>query len=96
MQVAQTVEGNFGSVLDEVSLAKPSVAAIVEDQTAPRQVYQPGHPDANPEGYVSYPNINIVESMTDLMSASKQYEANITVLKTFQNFARRAIDIISG
>ncbi|MBX7139129.1 MAG: flagellar basal body rod protein FlgC [Oligoflexia bacterium] len=82
VQVAHNMPGNFSSVLDRMSLAKPAVAAIVEDQSEGRKVYQPGHPDADKDGFVAYPNINVVTTMTDLMSASRLYQANVTALES--------------
>jgi flagellar basal-body rod protein FlgC len=65
-----------------MALKKPAIAAITVDDTAPRQVYQPGHPDADPQGFVAYPNINVVTTMSDLMSASRLYQANVTAIET--------------
>jgi flagellar basal-body rod protein FlgC len=96
VQVAQTSQGSFASTLDEASLAQPAIAAVVEDQSDPKKVYQPGHPDADKDGYVSYPNVNVVQAMTDLMSASRLYEANVSVLKSTQALGRTARDIGAG
>lgn len=93
VQVAQSVPGSFGHVLDRVSLARPSVMGVVEDQAPPREVYQPGHPDANAEGYVAYPNINVVTTMTDLMSASRLYQANVTAIETARRMSQEAQNI---
>jgi flagellar basal-body rod protein FlgC len=73
-----------------MSLAAPSVQAVVEDQSAPRMVFQPGHPDANKDGYVAYPNINIVSTMTDMMSASRLYQANVVAVDTVRGMSRDA------
>lgn len=90
VQTAITMPAEFSNVLDRMSLAKPSAAAVVEDQTPPRQVFQPGHPDANQDGYVAYPNINVVTTMTDLMSASRLYQANVTALETTRRMTAEA------
>ncbi len=90
VQVARPIESSFSSTLDKLSLSKPSVAAVVEDSSDPRKVYQPGHPDADKEGFVAYPNINVVTSMTDLMSASRLYQANVTALETVRQMERDA------
>ena len=71
-----------------MSLSSPSIAAVVEDNSPPKMVFNPGHPDADANGYVAMPNINIVTSMTDLMSASKLYQANVTALES----ARKMLD----
>ena len=90
VQVAQTVKGEFSEALDTMTLMKPSVMAVVEDSAAPRLVYEPGHPDADPDGMVSYPNINVVSTMTDLIAASRLYQANVTALETARQMADEA------
>lgn len=90
VQVAKNVPGTFDSALDKMSLQRPSVQGVVEDQSAPRMVFQPGHPDANPDGYVAFPNINVVTTMTDLMSASRLYQANVTAMETARTMAQEA------
>ena len=70
------------------------VAAIVKDQTAPREVYDPANADADPaNGMVAYPNVDTTTEMTDMLSASRSYEANITVLNVAKNMAQRALDL---
>jgi flagellar basal-body rod protein FlgC len=90
VQVGKSVSGSFDTALDRVSLNKPEVLAVVEDQSEGRKVYQPGHPDADTEGFVSYPNINVVTSMTDLMSASRLYQANVTAIESVRQMEREA------
>jgi len=93
VQVAKQVPGGFDTALDKMSLQRPSVQAVVEDKADPRMVFQPGHPDANPEGYVAYPNINVVTTMTDLMSASRLYQANVTAMETARSMSQEAARI---
>jgi flagellar basal-body rod protein FlgC len=69
------------------------VSAIAEDKSPFKLVYNPGHPDADDKGYVHMPNVNIVQEMTDMISASRSYEANITALNTTKSMALKAIDI---
>ncbi|TDA69425.1 MAG: flagellar basal body rod protein FlgC [Clostridia bacterium] len=69
------------------------VSGIYQDPTAPRQVYDPSHPDADPRGYVSYPNINIVNEMVDLITATRAYEANSTVLNASKNLALTTLEL---
>jgi len=69
------------------------VAAIVEDSTPPRLVYDPSHPDADARGYVSLPNINVVNEMIDLITAARAYEANATVLNAAKGMALKALEI---
>jgi flagellar basal-body rod protein FlgC len=74
-----------------VSLAR--VARIQQDERPGMMVYEPGHPDANPEGYVQYPNVNAVEEMVNMITASRAYEAGITSIDTVKRMARSALDI---
>jgi flagellar basal-body rod protein FlgC len=96
VQVAKTVETSFSNVLDRMSLSRPSVQAVVEDQAEPRKVFQPGHPDADVQGYVNYPNINVVTTMTDLMAASRLYQANVTAIETARQMSTEAGRISSA
>ena len=58
------------------------VDSIQNDRRALKMVYEPGHPDANSEGYVAYPDINVVEEMTNMLSAMRAYEANVSTITT--------------
>jgi flagellar basal-body rod protein FlgC len=69
------------------------VAGILEDQTPFKRVYDPEHPDADSQGYVSYPNVNPVTEMTDMISATRSYEANITVVQAIKASASKALEI---
>ncbi len=79
---------------DAANLKKVEVKEIVEDKRPPIMKYDPGHPDANKDGYVAYPNINIMEEMVNLINASRSYEASVTTLKASKDMAMRAMDII--
>ena len=72
------------------------VTEIARDPSAPRLSYQPDHPDANAEGYVAFPNVNLVREMTDMMVASRAYEANLAVADTAKTMWNGALDIIRG
>lgn len=69
------------------------VTGIVEDASEGPLVYEPGHPDANADGYVRYPNVRITDEMIDLMDARRLFEANATVFQAAKAMLRRAIDI---
>jgi len=69
------------------------VSGIVDDATPPRLEHDPGHPDADARGYVAYPNVNVVEEMVDMITASRAYEAGISTLGTAVNMAERALGI---
>jgi flagellar basal-body rod protein FlgC len=77
----------------ERGVSKVQVARIVEDTRPGQMVHEPGHPDANAAGYVEYPNVNAVEEMVNMITASRAYEAGITSIETVKNMARSAIDI---
>ena len=70
------------------------VLDITEDNNAPRMVYQPDHPDANAEGYVAYPNVNLVREMTDMLVASRAYEANLSVVTTGRDMWNGALEVM--
>jgi flagellar basal-body rod protein FlgC len=69
------------------------VSTIQQDQNPPRLEYDPGHPQANAQGYVAYPNINPVEEMVDMITASRAYEAGITTMSSAVNMAEKALSI---
>ena len=66
---------------------------IVEDPSPLKMVYDPGHPDANEEGYVEMPNVEIVAEMVNMISASRSYEANVTSINTTKSMAFKALEI---
>ena len=70
------------------------VAAVVQSQGDPRRVYDPGHPDADGDGYVSMPNVNPVTEMVELISASRAYEADVTAMQTAKQMFARTLDIL--
>ena len=70
------------------------VAAIVPDTTPLRQVYEPGNPQANAQGYVEMPNVNPVEEMTDLIDASRSYQANVTAMQTTKQVFSKTIELL--
>jgi flagellar basal-body rod protein FlgC len=72
------------------------VDKVVRDDSAPQLKYDPSHPDANKEGYVSYPNINPVIEMADLVEATKAYQANVSAFESTKNMAQSAISLLQG
>ena len=72
------------------------VAKIVEDSSPPRMEYAPGNPNANKDGYVAYPNVNVVEEMVDMITASRAYQAGVTTLNAAVSLAERALNIGKG
>lgn len=69
------------------------VAGIAEDQSPFKKEYNPNHPDADVDGYVSLPNVEVVNEMINLISASRAYEANITAVNTTKSMAMKALEI---
>ena len=69
------------------------VKRFQDDQKQPRMEYDPGHPDANADGYVAYPNVSPVEEMVDMITASRAYEAGVTALGSAVTMAERALSI---
>jgi flagellar basal-body rod protein FlgC len=75
--------------------AKPAVSADakVDPADQPRMIFDPSHPDANADGYVAMPDIDIITEMVDLMSASRAYEANLTAVEAAKGMVDKALDI---
>lgn len=69
------------------------VKEIIEDKSPPKKVYKPSHPDADAEGYVGMPNITVLEEMVDMMSTTRAYEANTTVIKSAKRMALKSLEI---
>jgi len=70
-----------------------AVDRIVMDTDPPRLQYEPNHPDANKDGYVAMPNIDMVTEMVNMMSASRSYEANVSVMNASKAMAMKALEI---
>src|SRR5689334_2759109 len=86
----------FGEILTkhmDQPLHKVNVIDVVSDEKASRMVYNPDHPDANAEGHVAYPNVNTMEEMVNLITASRTYEANVTAIQAAKNMMNKALDI---
>lgn len=66
---------------------------IAEDPSPFNLVYEPSHPDADADGYVAMPNVNIVTEMVDMISATRSYEANITAIDASKNMITKALEI---
>ncbi len=77
----------------EPKVAKVAVTAIVEDQSPPRMNYNPAHPLADANGYVTMPNINPVEEMTDMISASRAYQTNVEMMNTTKQLLQKTLSI---
>lgn len=100
-QTTQTAEGGpfvrkdvvFGSVeLDDGSVGV-DVAGIVPDPSEGPRIYAPGHPDADTDGYLRLPNVNVMTEMVDLMSAVRAYEASVTAAESARDMAKKTLEI---
>jgi flagellar basal-body rod protein FlgC len=96
LQEAQPSGQSFGSLLASASspVSGVQVAGIVEDPSPPRRVYDPGHPDADAQGYVSLPNVNPVTEMVDLIGASRSYEANVTAMQSAKTIFSKTLELL--
>jgi flagellar basal-body rod protein FlgC len=80
--------------LNSADANKPVVLGnTVKDNSAPRTIFDPAHPDANQEGYVEMPNVNIVTEMVEMISAQRAFEANTSVVTSAKNVARDSLEI---
>ena len=70
------------------------VTGIVNDPSPPRRVYDPGHPDADAQGYVTLPNVNPVTEMVDLITASRGYEANVQAMNASKQMFTKTLDLL--
>ncbi len=85
---SQGIESGAGRAVSTVHVAR-----IVTDERPGQLVYDPGHPDANPDGYVEYPNVNVVEEMVNMISASRAYEAGVSAIDSIKQMASSALRI---
>ncbi len=91
---ASAAPGSFGAALGKASQARGvQVTQVMEDQNPPRLQFEPNNPQADANGYVAYPNINVVEEMADMISASRSYEANITAAQAAKSMALKTLDL---
>jgi flagellar basal-body rod protein FlgC len=84
-------ENAFDPVLRQISTVE--LARVQEDEGPGQLVYDPEHPDANEEGYVELPNVNVVTEMVNLMTAARAYEAGVTSIESIKTMAQAALRI---
>lgn len=70
-----------------------TVRGVVLDKRPLKLVHEPGHPDANKDGYVAYPDINVIEEMTNMMTAQRSYEANVQTVQAIKTMFSKAVSI---
>ncbi len=83
----------FESYMFDESSVGVNIPKIMEDERPFKMVYDPSHPDANKDGYVSYPNINTIEETVNLISATRAYEANLTLINSYKEMFMKTLDI---
>ena len=83
---------SFDTALDG-AMAGVNVSEVVHDQSAPKRVYDPTHPDAGQDGYVAMPNVNTVEEMVNMLTATRAYEANSTAMQSLISMAEKALTL---
>ncbi len=93
---SEPARDSFSEILEgEMNENAQSVHAteVISTDRPPILKYEPNHPDANEQGYVAYPNINVMEEMANMISASRSYEANISAMNTTKGMALKALEI---
>ena len=99
--VLQEAPGSFGASLSKAMDSGGGtqgggvqVAGIAQDSAPLKRVYDPGHPDADAQGYVSMPNVDTVTEMVDLISAQRAYEANVTAMQAAKQMFSRTLELL--
>ena len=100
-QAGLTLATTSGAHMDGAPVAEPGTDEVdqvisakeTEDTSAPRLVYDPGNPDANADGYVNMPNVNVVTEMVGMMTASREFEANVVAIDAAKNMAKDSLEI---
>ena len=93
---SQDVSSPFASIFDSQMNSQGSgvgISQVITDQSEPDKRYMPGHPDADKDGYVSFPKVNTAEDMVDLLGASRSYQANISAISAVKDMIQRSIDL---
>ena len=94
---AKPIVDSQNESLMEFGQEKPlsvEMVKVITDSRPPIMKYQPEHPDADPQGYVAYPNVNAIEEMVNMLSATRSYEANLTMMKTTKDMVNKTIEIL--
>jgi flagellar basal-body rod protein FlgC len=91
-----TTLGSFSSAMQSAmdsNLSGVTVSETTVDMSAPEMRYQPGHPDADKDGYVAFPKINPAEDMVDLLGAQRGYEANVAAISAVKDMINKSLDL---
>jgi flagellar basal-body rod protein FlgC len=87
---------SFGEILmntPQKDIERVQVTDVISDLKAPLMKYEPDHPDANEEGYVAYPNINLMEEMANMIQATRAYEANVSAMNATKDMAMTSLEL---
>ena len=84
---------SFNGALGEASAVGVKVAAVVTDQSEFRRRYEPSHPDADPDGFVSLPNVDQPQEMVDMLSAARAYQANLAAIGMIRELLNKALEL---
>lgn len=84
----------FSSIFQSEVGTGVAVSDVIQDMREPDRRYQPGHPDADKDGYVAFPRVNPAEDMVDLMSATRGYQGNIAAMSAVKDMINRSIDLM--
>jgi flagellar basal-body rod protein FlgC len=92
---ATPLAGTFTNAMNQAHrrLSRVDVTGVVEDSSSPRMQYDPTHPDADIKGYVALPNVNVIEEMADMISATRTYEANVTAAQATKSMAMKTLEL---
>ncbi len=93
---SQDVTSPFSSIFDSQMSSQGAgvgISQIITDQSAGDRRYMPGHPDADKDGYVTFPKVNPAEDMVDLLGASRSYQANVSAISAVKDMIQRSIDL---
>jgi len=91
---AANPETTFNTALDG-AVQGVEISRVVTDQSGPRMKYEPDHPHADKDGYVAYPNVNAMEEMVNILSATRSYEANLQAVRSAKEMAERTLEILT-
>jgi len=89
---AESVEG-FDAALGRATATGVKVAAVVEDQSEFRRRYEPSHPDADKDGFVSLPNVDAANEMVDMVGAARGYQANLAAISMIKELVAKALEL---
>jgi len=92
-QLDQAMQDGFMPSMDTPEATGVSIDGIIESQAPLQKRYEPDHPKADKDGYVNYPNVNVVEEMADMISASRSYQTNVEVMNTAKQLMQRVLSL---